>query len=129
MRTALAVSPKDAGLHYALGLALVRLKRSDDALAELRQAAELAPESAQNVYVYAIALNSTGRGSEALKTLADALARHPDNREILTALVQINQQAGDLRSALTYAERLAALTPDDQDLRRFVEALRRAVKP
>ena len=70
------LSPKDAGLHYALGLALVRLKRSGDALAELRQAAELAPDSAQNAYVYAIALNSTGRGDEALKTLADALARH-----------------------------------------------------
>ncbi len=70
-----------------------------------------------------------GRGDEALKTLTDALARHPDNREILTALVQINQQAGDLAAALAYAERLAALAPDDADLRRFVETLRREVKP
>ncbi len=129
LREAIADSPKDAGLHYALGLALIRLKRSSDALGELRQAAELAPDSAQNAYVYAIALNSTGRRDEALKTLTDALARHPDNRQILTALAQINQQAGDLWSALTYAERLAALAPDDTDLKRFVEVLRRQVKP
>ncbi len=129
LRTALTVSPKDAGLHYALGLALIRLKRPGDALAELREAAELAPDNARNVYVYAVALNSAGRSDEALKTLASALQRHPDNREILTALVQINQQAGDLAAALKYAERLAALAPDDADLRRFVEALRRAVKP
>ncbi len=129
LRAALALTPKDAGLHYALGLALIRLKRSGDALAELRRAAELAPDSAQNAYVYAIALNSAGRGDEALKTLADALARHPDNREILTALVQIDQQAGDLASALKYAERLAALAPNDQELQRFIEELRRAAKP
>ncbi len=129
LRAALAVSPKDAGLHYALGLALIRLKRSGEAIGELRQAAELAPENAQNAYVYAIALNSSRpfrRGAED----ARRRARPPsDNREILTALVQINQQDGDLASALTYAEKLAALTPDDADLQRFVETLRRAVKP
>jgi predicted CXXCH cytochrome family protein len=129
LRAALAASPKDAGLHYALGLALIRLKRADDALPELQQAAELAPDSAQNAYVYAIALNSTGRNGEALKALSDALVKHPDNREILTGLVQFNQQAGDLAVALQYAERLETLAPNDQDLRRFVEELRRKVKP
>ena len=32
LRQAIEASPKDAGLHHALGLALVRLKRQDDAL-------------------------------------------------------------------------------------------------
>ena len=59
--------------------------------------------------------------------LADALTRHPDNREILTALVQISQQAGDLVSALRYAENLVSVTPNDQNLQRYVEELRRAV--
>jgi hypothetical protein len=44
------------------------------------------------------------------------VARHPHNREILTALVQISQQAGDLDSALRYAESLATLTPNDENL-------------
>ena len=41
LRTALVASPQDAGLHYALGLNLVRLKRSDEALVELHKAAQL----------------------------------------------------------------------------------------
>ncbi len=126
LRAALAASPRDAGLHYALGLALIREKRHDDALGELREAARLQPENARNVYVYAVALDSAGRSAEARQVLAGALGAHPENREILTAILQMSQQAGDLPSALAYAERLMALTPDDQDLKRYVEELRRA---
>jgi Flp pilus assembly protein TadD len=61
LRAAIAASPKDAGLHYALGLALIRLKRSGDALTELQKAAELAPENVHCANVYGIALNSTGQ--------------------------------------------------------------------
>ncbi|MEA3158185.1 MAG: hypothetical protein QOK44_5774 [Betaproteobacteria bacterium] len=35
LRAAVAGSPRDAGLHYSLGLVLTRLKRPADALAEL----------------------------------------------------------------------------------------------
>ena len=126
LRAALAASPNDAGLHYALGLVLIRLKKTDDGARRAKQATELQPDSARNAYVYAIALNSTGRSAEARQRLAEALARHPDNRDILTALVQISQQAGDLASALDYAERLLKLAPDDQELKSFVEDLRRA---
>jgi tetratricopeptide (TPR) repeat protein len=126
LRSALAHSPQDAGLHYALGLALIRLKKAEDALGELGQAASLAPENAQNTYVYAVALESVGRRAEARQVLAAWLGPHPDNREILTALVEMSQQAGDLESALLYAEHLARLAPDDHDLARFVAALRRA---
>ena len=124
MRSALGASLKDAGLHSALGLALIRQKKYADALGELRQAAELAPDNARNAYVYAVALDSTGHGPEALKLLAKALEKRPDNREILTALVQMSEQAGDLPAALSYAGRLAALSPDDQEITRFVEQLR-----
>jgi tetratricopeptide (TPR) repeat protein len=61
LRAAIAASPKDAGLHYALGLALIRLKRSGDALTELQKAAKLAPENVHCANVYGIALNSTGQ--------------------------------------------------------------------
>ena len=127
LRAAIVASPTDAGLHYSLGLALIRLKRSEGALEELRKATELAPENAHDAYVYGVALNSTGHSDEARNILADALTRHPDNREILTALVQISQQAGDLVSALRYAENLVSVTPNDQNLQRYVEELRRAV--
>ncbi len=127
LKDALAVSPKDAGLHFALGLALVRQKQLSAALPELRQAAELAPDNAHNAYVYAVALDSAGRGEEALRVLADALAKHAGNREILTALVQLSEKAGDLPAALGYAEKLQAMAPQDANLRAYVEQLRRAV--
>src|SRR5574337_261477 len=128
LRTALALSPNDAGLHYALGLALIRQKKYGDALGELKQAAELAPDDPHDAYVYAVALNSAGEGAEARKILSSALERRPANRELLTALVQMSAEAGDLATALRYAERLAALSPDDEPLKGFVERLRAQLK-
>ena len=60
LRTALITSARDAGLHYSLGLTLVRLKRSDDAIEELGIAAALEPDRARYAYVYAVALHSAG---------------------------------------------------------------------
>ena len=57
LRKALEASPRDAGLHHALGLTLVRLKRQDEAIAELARAAELEPDRARYAYVYAIGLD------------------------------------------------------------------------
>jgi Flp pilus assembly protein TadD len=58
LRAALVASPQDAGLRHALGLTLVRLKRADDALAELHRAAELDPGQARYLAAYKIALES-----------------------------------------------------------------------
>ena len=81
LRAAIAASPTDGGLHHALGLALTRLKRPDDALEELRRAAELDPERPRYAYVYAVGLHSAGRKAEAVVVLKEILARHPDDRE------------------------------------------------
>ena len=94
LRGAIAAAPQDAGVHHALGLTLVRLKRLDEALGELRRAAELAPEQARYAYVYAVALHSAGRGSEAMTALKDGLARHPDDRDTLLALIGYQPRRG-----------------------------------
>jgi Flp pilus assembly protein TadD len=128
LRSAIARVPADAGLHHALGLALVRLKQLDEALPELGRAAELGPDQARYDYVYAVALHSAGRNSEAMKVLKDGSARHPANRDLLLALVTFSRDAGDVVSALEYAERLAGLAPDDRNLANFVEDLRRQIE-
>jgi predicted Zn-dependent protease len=107
---------------------LVRLKRTDDAIDELRRASELEPERARYLYVYAVALNSAGRTGEAIAVLKDGLARHPDDRDILTALATFNRDAGDPAAALSYAEQLARLAPDDIGVTQLVESLRRQVE-
>jgi predicted CXXCH cytochrome family protein len=130
LRIALAASPQDAGLHHALGLTLVRLKRGDEALGELRRAAEIDPSQARYVYVYAVASHSAGRTSEAMTGLKENLARHPADRDTLLALVTFSRDAGDVGSALEYAERLARIDPNDRNLAGLIQDLRRqAIKP
>jgi tetratricopeptide (TPR) repeat protein len=123
LRTAIAASPRDGGLHYALGLALSRLKRTDEAMAELRRAAELEPDRARYAYVYAVALHSAGRSEQAIAVLKENLARHPEDRDTLLALVTFSRDAGDLVAALEYAERLARLVPGDRDVANLVRSL------
>jgi Flp pilus assembly protein TadD len=127
LRAAIATSPQDAGLHHALGLTLTRLKRPDDALGELRRTAELEPDRARYAYVYAVGLQSAGRVADATAVLKDSLARHPADCNTLMALVTFNRGAGDLGSALEYAERLAQAEPTNRDLADLIRDLRRRV--
>jgi predicted CXXCH cytochrome family protein len=128
LRVALAASPRDAGLHHALGLTLVRLKRNDEPLAELRRAAELDPDVARYAYVYAVALHSAGRVGDAMIALKESLSRHPDDRDTLLALIAFSRDAGDLATALEYAERLAGIVPSDVSLTALIDNLRNQIK-
>jgi predicted CXXCH cytochrome family protein len=128
LRTAIASSRQDAGLHHALGLTLTRQKRPDDALAEFHTAAELEPDRSRYAYVYAVGLHSQGRIDESMKVLKENLARHPDDRETMLALVTFSRDAGDIGAALEYAEQLSRLTPNDRDLTRLTDDLRARLK-
>ena len=109
-------------------MTLVRLKRLNEALGELRRAAELAPEQARYAYVYAVALHSAGRGSEAMTVLRASLARYPDDRDSLLALISFSREAGDLVTALEYAQQLARIAPTDQNISKLVQDLQQQVK-
>jgi predicted CXXCH cytochrome family protein len=128
LRSAIAASPQDAGLHHALGLALTRLKRPEDALGELRRATELEPDRARYAYVYAVALHSSGHADEAMTVLKESLAKHPDDRDTLQALMTFSRDAGNMSSALEYAEHMARLAPSDPNLAALVQGLRQQVK-
>ena len=101
--------PLEARLHHALGLSLVREKRSDEALRELAQASRLDPANARFAYVYGVAQHSFGELKSAISTLEAASSAHPADRDILEALVSFNREANDRRNADRYAERLRAL--------------------
>jgi Tfp pilus assembly protein PilF len=62
VRTALSHSPNSPDLHYALGLALTRLKRTEESLNEFQRAAELDPGREIRLRICrCIALGRTGR--------------------------------------------------------------------
>jgi predicted CXXCH cytochrome family protein len=110
LRRAAGVVPGSAAVHHALGLSLVRQQHAGEGAEELRLAATLSPDDARYVYVYAVALNSTGKQEQALMVLQGAFNQHPNNRDILSALVAFNRDAGNEAAARTYAEKLRALS-------------------
>jgi predicted CXXCH cytochrome family protein len=128
LQDAIVAAPQDSGLHHALGLALVRLKRNDEALAELNKAREIDPDRARYAYVYAVALHSSGRVQDAMTVLKDNLARHPNDRDTLLALVSFSRDSGDAKSALEYAQRLAQIAPADQGLAALIDTLKRQIE-
>ena len=123
LKRAMTVEPDNADVRYALGLSLVRRHDYQGALDLLRRAHELAPDNARYAYVYAVALNSTGAPGAAVTLLEQGHQRHPADRDILTALVSIAQHEGEFTVALRHARELAALDPENAQLRALVTDL------
>ncbi len=123
LRTGLAAAPDSADLHHALGLARVRARRMDAALADLARAAELAPANTRFAYVHAVALDSAGRTPEAVTVLEATSRRNPGDREVLTALVQFSAKTGNREAAAAWLDRLAAAAPGDPAVERLRASL------
>ena len=127
---ALADNPGSGALAHALGLSLIRQKRMAEGVGRLASAAQLAPEDPHYAYVYAVALHDTGAPAKAVEVLRGALARRPNNREILSALASYEAESGNEAAALGHVEALEKLEPDDPQWRQYGEALRaRLVRP
>ena len=117
LRQALALDPNNNAAHHALGLLLVRQQRLPEALTALAEAARLGSDNPRYGYVYAVALNGAGQGERTIQTLETVLVTHPNDRDTLVALVAFQRDAGQLDAAREYARRLAALEPDDPEVR------------
>jgi predicted CXXCH cytochrome family protein len=128
LKTAIGSSRPDAGLHHALGLTLIRERRQDDALAQFRAATELEPDRSRYAYVYAVALHSSGHSDESMRILKENLARHPQDRDTLLALITFSRDAGETGAALDYAEQLSRILPNDRDVARLTDDLRARLK-
>jgi predicted CXXCH cytochrome family protein len=124
LRQALALEPDNPTVRHALGLARVRQRDLPAALAELRRAAELAPDNARYAYVHAVALHGTGVTAEALALLERTHLRHPADRDTLMALVAFSRDAGDIARALVHAQALVALDPANPEAVRMLRDLR-----
>ncbi|HET7032431.1 MAG TPA: tetratricopeptide repeat protein [Casimicrobiaceae bacterium] len=115
LRAGLARDPNAAALHYALGLALIRQKRTAEATKEFAEAVRLDPADPRFAYVYAVAQNDSGQRKEALQTLETARKRSPYDRDVLAALAHYTAAAGDRETALRYVKQLQELDPENRD--------------
>jgi predicted CXXCH cytochrome family protein len=125
LREGLGVAPEAAELHHALGLSLVRQGRLADGLPPLGRAAALDPVSARFAYVHGVALFEQGEVERAVAVLGAAASRHPEDRDILQALVTYSLQTADLAAARRWAGRLVEVAPDDPVARQQLEQVGR----
>lgn len=125
LRTAIAIEPNNAAIKHSLGLLLVRQRNYAEALPLLRDAAALDPDNARYAYVYAVALNSTGSAAEAKALLARTYKQHPTDRNVLAGLIAFERDSGDIAAALTHAQELAVLEPQNPQIRALLNDLQK----
>jgi len=109
LREGLRVAPDNPALHHALGLTLIRERRYAEALPALARAMKQAADDVRYAYVYGVALHDTGQKREGMAILRSALARHPDDRDLLQALAGYARESGDAAAATQYEQRLRAI--------------------
>jgi predicted CXXCH cytochrome family protein len=125
--TAVAAAPNLAELRYGHALALVRVRRLEDAIGQLREAVRLDPDNIRYASTLAIALDSVGRSGDAFDMLSAAAAkRNQSDPDILGTLVPLGLKLGRYRETLPFAEALARLNPADPNIARVVQQLRAA---
>ncbi len=120
---AIALGPGDAAIHHAYGLFLIRINQRDDALEELRRAAELEPTNSRNLYVLGVALNSLGLAEQALTLLHRAREDFPHDFDIAWALATMLRDSGDIDKARRLIDDMSTQFPDNED----IEALRQSL--
>ena len=86
---------------------------------ELARATQLAPADAHLAYVYAVALSAHGRTSAAVREVDRALARHPDDRDLLAGAVTFRRDGGDKAGATRAARRFVERYPEDAQAQRL----------
>ena len=58
-----------------------------------------------------------------MAALKENLARHPVDRDTLLALISFSRDAGDVFTALHYAEQLLKIDPTNREVATLIEAL------
>ena len=123
LRDGIRQDDSNAALRHSLGLLLARSSRAEEALVELRTAADLQPDNSRYRYVLAIALNSGGAADAAVAVLEAALRRFPGDFDIAWALATISRDRGDRERAVAVTRQLAARYPDNPDVAALLESL------
>lgn len=128
LRRYVAVEPRDAWGHIALGDVLARRGRVDEALAAYDAAARLAPGERDVAVGRARLLAGAGRLDASAEAYNGWLARRPLDAEAWTELAHVRRRAGQSRAALAAAERAHALSSSPRSAS-LVRGLREAVAP
>ncbi|TBF25723.1 tetratricopeptide repeat protein (plasmid) [Rhizobium leguminosarum] len=122
---AIGMAPERADLRYGHALSLVRKQALTEAITELQEAVRLDPQNSRYKTTFAVALDSAGRTEEALDKL-DGWAAGAD-ADILGLALQYSLKLRRVPEALKYAEDLARLRPEDQQLSGLIGQLKQEI--
>jgi tetratricopeptide (TPR) repeat protein len=121
--------PDHADAHYSLGLLLVEMSRPSEAIEQLTQASRLQPSNPRILYNLGLLLQLEGRLDEAEEPLRGALTLEPNGLPYLHAYADHLFRRGRLDDALTVAEKMIELYPDQPIGQQIKAAIERAQPP
>ncbi|MGH7681859.1 MAG: tetratricopeptide repeat protein, partial [Candidatus Eiseniibacteriota bacterium] len=128
LREGIRQAPGEGELHYSLGLLLGEQAKYEEAARSLRVAAKLLPNQARVRYNLGLTLQRAGHNAEAEGALLDAARLDASDPETAYALAVFYVGQGRWEEALPFAERYAALNPQDQQAERLLGQIRAAVR-
>lgn len=99
-----------------LGQLQLQLGAQEDALANLRRAAETAPDNLRITLSYARGLAASGYGPEARDLVKRILEQDHDNADAWATMAAVQRHLGDHAAELEAARRASALAPGDPAL-------------
>jgi Flp pilus assembly protein TadD len=108
-------SPGKRRPHYNLGLALVALRREEEAVAEFQAAARADPRSVEARTNLGAALLATGKVDDAVSAFRDALDLAPDHAEANYNLGRVYLMSGRDENAVELLTRTIRARPDYAD--------------
>jgi Flp pilus assembly protein TadD len=108
-QSALSMDAKAWEAHYALGLTLEHLGKTNDALDHYREAYKLNPNYEAAITAYGYLLYRSGSRAEAEKFLTDQNAKAPKAFGVMTALAEIKSLNGDSDTAQSLAQNALTL--------------------
>ena len=111
-QAAVALDPGAAMGHLRLGLAM-QAQSKPEALRELGQAAQLAPDDAQTQLEWGKALAGAGNDEQAAPILQHVLALAPGSIEATDQLAQVYQRTQRVPEAIALYQKVLAANPDD----------------
>ena len=114
LRSAVELEPQFAEAHYNLGILLMELDQSGEAILPLEQAKDIDPEVLDYTVALGRAYAATGKVDDAEPLFLEVIAREPDNLAAKNNLAALNLQRGNIDSALEYLQDI--LREDDQNV-------------
>ncbi|HEY3457813.1 MAG TPA: tetratricopeptide repeat protein, partial [Bryobacteraceae bacterium] len=126
LRKLLAMDPKYPRAEFALGKALLKSGKIDEAIAHLQTAVANDPKAGEAFYQLGLALSRAGRKPEAAEAIAKSRQFLAAKERAETATLDLREgraalEAGNTEEAITRFERVVAIEPDAPEGRHYLE--------